>query len=66
MATGHLAKTFGGETLPLRVLQSGGGFYLGTADESGPVSRESLEYWPTQTAAEKALSSRNWTQRSEP
>lgn len=63
---GKLAKEFCGLTLPLQVLQSNAGFYLGTTDEEGPVSRESLEYWPTYTEAEKALSTREWTQKETP
>ena len=50
----------------LMVLQSAAGFYLGTADEEGPVSRESAEYWPTEEAASRALAGQegvDWTQR---
>ncbi len=65
---GKLAYEILGQRLPLQVLESAAGFYLGTADESGPVSRESLEYWPTREAAADALAggSENWTQRTEP
>lgn len=52
-----------GYRLPLEVLQSANGFYLGTADQEGPVSRESMEYFPTRQAADKALESGQWTQR---
>lgn len=41
-------------TLPLRVLKSAAGYYIGTADEEGPVSRIS-GYWPEQSAAQSAL-----------
>lgn len=54
--------------LPLMVLQSAKGFYLGTADNDGPVSRESVEYWANENAAKVALSGsegKNWTQRTE-
>lgn len=63
--TGKLARRFG-YRLTLAVLQSSGGFYLGTADEDGPVSRESVEYWPTEAAARAALDAGNWTQRESP
>lgn len=32
--------------LPLQVLMSNAGFYIGTLDEEGPASRESVEYYP--------------------
>lgn len=54
--------------LPLTVLKSAAGFYIGTEDDDGPVSRESEEYWPTKEAAEKALEGvegHAWTQRNE-
>lgn len=65
---GMLAYEILGQRLPLQVLKSAGGFYLGTANESGPVSRESLEYWPTNEAAADALAGGQecWTQRTEP
>ena len=65
MASGHLAKAFGGVDLPLYVLPSSAGFYLGTFDE-GPYSRESVEYFPSQDAAEVALKNGTWTQRPAP
>lgn len=52
-----------GYRLPLEVLQSANGFYLGTADEEGPVSRESEEYFPSFEAASQALNTGAWTQR---
>jgi hypothetical protein len=55
-----------GKALPLQVCFSRAGYYVGTLDEQGPVSRESVEYWPTQTAADEALSSGCWTQRLTP
>ncbi len=61
--TGKLARECGFR-LPLEVLKSNAGFYLGTASpEHGPVSRESEEYWRTQEAAAAALESGEWTQR---
>lgn len=62
---GRLAKG-AGYHLPLRVLRSAAGFYLGTADKEGPVSRESMEYWPTAGDAERALAGQegeDWSQR---
>ncbi|KGM38687.1 hypothetical protein JY96_21140 [Aquabacterium sp. NJ1] len=66
-AHGHLAKTYCNKELPLEVLRSAAGFYIGTRDDLGlPVSRESAEYWRKQEAAEHALSSGDWTQRQYP
>jgi hypothetical protein len=65
-ATGHLAKKYCSKDLPLLVLESAAGFYIGTCDDFGPVSRESVQYWRKQEAAEHALSTGEWTQRSEP
>lgn len=66
--TGKLAFDIMGIRLPLEVLRSARGFYLGTYNESGPVSRESAEYWPTETDARKALDTGPdaWTQRDHP
>ncbi|EKY3918149.1 hypothetical protein RCI35_002019 [Enterobacter hormaechei] len=44
---GHLALFWVGKRLPLRVLRSAAGYYIGTTDEEGPVSRESIEYFPS-------------------
>lgn len=64
---GRLALEYCDMRLPLRVLQSPAGFYLGTAcAEEGPVSRESVEYWATCEAAVRALGSGEWTQRDAP
>lgn len=65
-AFGLLAKTFCGKRLPLQILQSQGGFYIGTADGDGPVSRESGEYYVTHDAAQRALALGAWTQRPFP
>ena len=66
--TGLLAREYCGLRLPLQVLRSAAGHYIGTFDESGPVSRESVEYWPTREAAQAALEAGGdaWTQREEP
>ena len=63
---GLLAKAYCNKHLPLTVLQSARGFYIGTASEDGPCSRESVQYWPRQEAADQALAAGMWTQRSEP
>ena len=43
---GWLALMVFGEELPLQVLESGNGFYVGTVggDDGAPCSRESFEY----------------------
>lgn len=66
--TGKLAYDIMGVRLPLQVLRSARGFYLGTFDDEGPVSRESAEYWSTEDAAQKALEAGPdaWTQRDHP
>ena len=61
---GWLAAEFGNRQLALQVCRSAGGFYLGTREENGePFTRESKESWPTRKEAERALMSRDWTQR---
>jgi len=66
--TGKLAREYANLRLPLEVLRSGRGFYIGTANESGPVSRESEEYWPSAELAGAALENgpEAWTQCEEP
>ncbi|HEJ9838671.1 hypothetical protein [Pseudomonas aeruginosa] len=49
--------------LPLQVLMSNAGFYIGTLDEEGPASRESVEYYPSRELAQQALDHGTWTQR---
>ena len=66
-AVGKLALEFCGKALPLRVLRSQRGFYIGTFDdEAGPCSRESVEYFRQEAQAVKALESGSWTQKMEP
>ena len=48
--------------LPLQVLMSNAGFYIGTLDEEGPASRESVEYYPSRELAQQALDHGTWTQ----
>lgn len=62
---GALALSVCGSRLSLQVLQSSAGFYIGTADESGPVSRESAEYFLSRQRAERALADGKWTQRDQ-
>jgi hypothetical protein len=64
---GHLAQTFADCELPLEVLKSAAGFYIGTFDpKEGPFSRESEEYFPSEEAAREALVNGAWTQRLNP
>ena len=64
---GKLALEYCGLKLPLRVLKSQAGYYLGTIDEEGPVSRESVEYFRTEREADAALMGhRKWTQKPQP
>ncbi|UXS01895.1 hypothetical protein [Agrobacterium tumefaciens] len=63
---GHLALFWVGKRLPLRVLRSAAGYYIGTTDEEGPVSRESIEYFPSSETAATALENGEWQQRSHP
>ncbi|EBS1325819.1 hypothetical protein CRQ31_23500 [Salmonella enterica subsp. enterica serovar Worthington] len=66
VSAGVLAAKFAGLSLPLQVLRSGAGFYIGTANETGPVSRESVEYFTTAELAERALAQGTWSQREQP
>ena len=65
---GALAREWMGLSLPLSVMESPRGFYLGTYNDAGPISRESVETWATEAAAEKALASNGegWNQRDHP
>lgn len=63
--SGLLALTYVGKSLPLQVLRSAAGHYIGTFDD-GPVSRESVEYFPSHEAASHALETGAWTQRQYP
>ncbi|ECA1950131.1 hypothetical protein EJH27_01495 [Salmonella enterica subsp. enterica serovar Virchow] len=64
-SVGLLAATFAGLSLPLQVLRSGAGYYIGTRNEEGPVSRESVEYFSTFSLAERALKQGTWSQREQ-
>jgi hypothetical protein len=64
---GKLAREYYQIKLPITVLESAGGYYIGTTDpELGPVSRESVEYFLTQAGAKAALDTGNWAQRETP
>jgi hypothetical protein len=63
---GALALRYCNKTLPLQVLRSAAGFYIGTADDEGPCSRESVQYWRQEADARSALTNGHWTQRLEP
>jgi hypothetical protein len=65
MAFGHLAGQCG-KKLPLQVLQSNAGYYIGTQTENGPFSRESIEYFRKHGDAESALATGEWTQKLHP
>lgn len=66
-ACGVLALTYCGVRLPLQVLESARGFYIGTArEDGGPCSRESVEYFSTAQVAQNALDNKLWTQKPEP
>ena len=63
-APSGLLAAYAGKRLRLQVLRSAAGHYLGTYD-NGPVSRESVEYFPTHEAARHALDTGVWTQRQQ-
>ena len=59
---GKLAASCGFH-LPIQVMKSAAGFYLGTTYFGIPLNRESNEYWTSEEEAKKALQSGNWTQK---
>jgi hypothetical protein len=63
---GYQALAYVGKRLPLQVLCSAAGHYIGTADAHGPVSRESVSYFRSHHAAERALQTGRWQQRLNP
>lgn len=63
---GYLALACTGKRLLLQVRHSAAGHYIGTADEYGPVSRESVEYFRSQHTADHALATGRWQQRVHP
>lgn len=68
MEIGRLAASTG-KNLPVEVLESYAGFYIGTLIEDAdfgckiPYTRESERYWPTRELAATALNTGDWTQK---
>ncbi|WP_338803425.1 hypothetical protein WDV76_14850 [Xenorhabdus griffiniae] len=60
---GLLALQYCHKQLPLTVLQTRAGFYIGTIEGGVPCSRESREYFARREQAEFALKQGRWTQR---
>jgi hypothetical protein len=64
---GLLAAAFEKRQLALEVCKGPASwsrpYYLGTQEDGAPVTRESVERWPTREKAERALMSGDWTQR---
>jgi hypothetical protein len=50
--------------LPLEVLKSAAGFYIGRSKDGLPYSRDSVEYWKDKSEAEKALKNNTYTPRN--
>lgn len=63
MQYGKLALAHLRLELPLQVLMSNAGFYIGTLDEEGPASRESVEYYQSRELGQQALDNGTWSQR---
>ena len=63
---GKLTLQYTGKSLPLEVLRSQAGFYIGTAEDGWPVSRESVEYFRNEKRAQTALDTGEFTQRDRP
>jgi hypothetical protein len=64
---GYLALACVGKRLPLQVLCSAAGHYIGTADADGPVSRESVELLPLAPRRRaRPLETGRWQQRLHP
>ncbi|UQS92846.1 hypothetical protein M5C90_24210 [Pseudomonas chlororaphis subsp. piscium] len=63
---GQLALIYAGQQLPVQVLMSAAGYYIGTADDEGAVSRESVEYFASRDLAVRALATGQWQQREHP
>lgn len=62
LKNGKLALEHCKKRLPVQVMRSAAGYYIGTCDDDGPVSRESSEYWRKQADADSALQKGSWTQ----
>ena len=63
----YLSMKWCQDALPLEVLRSGAGCYIGSMHPTeGPSSRDSVRYWGSRTEAEAALSFGTWIQRVSP
>lgn len=62
---GKLAKKHFGKDIPISVLVSSNGYYIGTMSGTGPCSRESTEYFLSEKHADYAFIVGAWTQRIE-
>ncbi|QRI93350.1 hypothetical protein JQN63_14260 [Delftia lacustris] len=60
--SGHLALVRAGKLLPLEVLHSASGHYIGTREGGRNVSRESREYFRSYAAGLRALKHGAWSQ----
>lgn len=63
---GLLAKSYCNLVLPVEVLQSAAGYFIGTQEEGLPITRESMEYFQEHQEAIDALNTGNWKQRRHP
>jgi len=63
---GQLAHQVCGKLLPLEVLKSGAGYYIGTTEDFCPCTRESRAYFRHAAQAEEALRSGSWVQKESP
>ena len=63
---GKLALEYCGRKLPIQVMKSQAGYYIGTCSDEGPCSRESVEYYRKESDANTALANSSWTQRDNP
>ena len=52
-----------GKTLPVKVMRSNAGFYLGTEFQKMPFTRESVQYFKDEETALYALDCGDWNQR---
>jgi hypothetical protein len=63
----YLCRTILGMDVPLVVLRSAAGYFIGAEDEDGsPLSRDSVEYYRAQEEATRALEEGSFTQRPHP
>jgi len=61
------ALRYEGRERQLEVMQSRAGYYIGTScDDGGPNTRDSVEYFPTEEAAQEALDNNTFTPRLHP